>query len=89
MSRTEPVGAVTPSQRIMLLPRLLAARPRSFRSRFARDRAALLARPVPPAPVVTEADLAPLPPLMQRYLRRVGSVGRPRVHNEVFSVTFS
>jgi hypothetical protein len=66
---------------IMLLPRLLAARPGSFRSRFARDRATLLARPVPPAPAVTEADLAPLPPLMQRYLRRVGSVGRPRVHN--------
>jgi hypothetical protein len=66
---------------IMLLPRLLAARPGSFRSRFARDRATLLARPVPPAPTVTEADLATLPPLMQRYLRRVGSVGRPRVHN--------
>jgi hypothetical protein len=66
---------------IMLLPRRLAARRGSFRSRFARDRATLLARPVPPAPAVTEADLAPLPPLMQSYLRRVGSVGRPRVHN--------
>jgi hypothetical protein len=33
------------------------------------------------APVVTEADLAPLPPLMQGYLRRVGAVGRPRVRN--------
>jgi hypothetical protein len=65
----------------VLLPRLLAARPGSFRSRFARDRATLLARPVTPAPAVTEADLAPLPHLMQTYLRRVGAVGKPRVRN--------
>ncbi len=59
----------------------LDARPSSFRSRFAHDRDALLARPVRPAPVVTEADLASLPPLMQTYLRRVGAVGRPRVRS--------
>jgi hypothetical protein len=57
------------------------ARPASFRSRFARDRDTLLARPVPPAPPVTDGDLARLPPLMQTYLRRVGAVGRPRVHS--------
>ena len=59
----------------------LDARPSSFRSRFAHDRDALLARPVRPAPLVMEADLASLPPLMQTYLRRVGAVGRPRVRS--------
>ena len=59
----------------------LDARPSSFRSRFEHDRDALLARPVRPAGVVTEVDLASLPPLMQTYLRRVGAVGRPRVRN--------
>jgi hypothetical protein len=66
---------------IPLLLLALDARPSSFRSRFAHDRDALLARPVRPDAVVTEADLATLPPLMQTYLRRVGAVGRPRVRN--------
>jgi hypothetical protein len=66
---------------IPVLLLLLDARPSSFRSRFARDRDALLARPVHPAPNVTEADLACLPTLMQTYLRRAGAVGRPRVRN--------
>ncbi len=59
----------------------------SFRARFAHDRDMLLARVVPPAPLVTEADLAPLPPLMQAYLRRVGAVGRARIRN--MRVTFT
>ncbi len=59
----------------------LDARAGSFRSRFARDRAVLLSRPVRPAPIVTDADIAALPPLMQSYLRGVGAVGRPRVRN--------
>jgi hypothetical protein len=66
---------------IPLLLRALDARPSSFRSRFARDRDARLARPARPAPLVAEGDLAGLPPLMQTYLRRTGAVGRPRVHN--------
>jgi len=69
---------------IIAVPLLLLAidaRPGSFRSQFARHRDALLARPVRPAPLVTDADLAPLPPLMQTYLRRVGAVGRPHVRN--------
>jgi hypothetical protein len=32
-------------------------------------------------PPVTEADLAPLPPLVQRYLRLAGVVGQPRVQS--------
>ncbi|HEY4954037.1 MAG TPA: DUF6544 family protein, partial [Gemmatimonadaceae bacterium] len=39
------------------------------------------------AALVTEADLAPLPSLMQAYLREVGAVGRPRVRN--LRVTFN
>ncbi len=61
--------------------RVPAARPGSFAARFGRDSATLLARSVAPGPALTEADLAPLPVLMQAYLRRVGAVGRPRVHN--------
>ncbi len=66
---------------VPLLLLALDARPGSFRSRFASDRAALMARRARPAPLVTDADIAPLPPLMQTYLRRVGAVGRPRVRN--------
>jgi hypothetical protein len=69
---------------VIAIPSLLLAldaRPSSFRSRFERDRDALLTRPVHAAPIVTDADLASVPPLMQTYLRRVGVVGRPRVRN--------
>ena len=54
--------------------------PRSFRAQLERDVAAGLARPLE-APVVTEADLAPLPEPVQRYLRATGVVGQPRVRN--------
>ncbi len=53
---------------------------RSFRAEFERDAAAGLARPLE-APIVTEADLASRPYPVQRYLREVGVVGRPRVRN--------
>lgn len=47
--------------------------------KFSREIAAagLAARGVP-GEVVTEADLAPLPPTAQRYLRFMGVMGRPR-----------
>jgi hypothetical protein len=35
----------------------------------------------PPTTVITEADLAPLPPAVQRYLRFAGVVGQPRVQS--------
>jgi hypothetical protein len=66
---------------VPLLLLALDARADSFRSQFARDRSALLAPSALPAPAVTEADIARLPPLMQTYLRRVGAIGRPRVRN--------
>jgi hypothetical protein len=66
---------------VPLLLLALDARPGSFRSRFENDRAALLRRPSPPAIPVSEAEVATLPPLYGQYLRRVGAVGRPHVHN--------
>jgi len=66
---------------LVLLVAVLAKRSTSFRARFERDRDAHLARPRGAAPLVTDADLAPLPLLMRAYLRRMGVVGRPRVHN--------
>jgi hypothetical protein len=60
--------------------------PWSFRSRFERDCTTLLSPAPSTTKVVTDADLATLPPLMQAYLRRTGAVGRPHVHN--MRVTF-
>lgn len=54
--------------------------PPSFVAQFDQDVATGLARPLE-APVVTEADLTPLPEPVQRYLRATGVVGRPRVRN--------
>jgi len=65
----------------------LAARgPWSLRAEYRREVAKGLARALPEPPV-TEADLAPLPAPVQRYLRLVGVVGRPRVRN--FRVRFT
>lgn len=66
---------------IPLLVIALDARPSSFSSRFERDRGLLLSEATPYVPPVTEADLAPLPLLMQTYLRRMGVVGRAHVRN--------
>ena len=56
------------------------AGPRSFQAEFDRDFETGLARMVD-MPIVTEADLAPLPEPVQRYLRLTGVVGQPRVQN--------
>ena len=53
-----------------LLLAIVDARPSSFRSRFDRDRQLLLSRHAEPAALVTEADIARLPTMMQVYLRR-------------------
>jgi len=47
--------------------------------RLVRDGLATAASSAP-AQTITEADLAALPPLVQRYLRFAGVVGTPRVH---------
>lgn len=54
--------------------------PPSFRAEYRRAVEARLQQPVSP-PLVTEADLAALPHLVQRYLRVTGAVGQPRVHH--------
>ncbi len=67
---------------LILLPATAAAldpRPTSFRNRYDAVVRESLAQQQPTPAVVTEEDLRPLPPLVQRYLRVVGAVGRPRV----------
>jgi len=54
--------------------------PTSFRAQFERDVRAGLARPLD-APVLTEADVAPLPDPVQRYLRATGMAGQPTIRN--------
>ncbi len=74
---------------IILIPLMITAldtRSSSFSSRFAHDRSMLLAQPPAPATLVSENDLTPLPPLMQKYLRNMGVVGRESVRN--VQVTF-
>lgn len=58
---------------------MLQASPTSFRSTYQRESARHLAQVAAAAPLVTEKDLEPLPPLVQNYLRRVGVVGKPHV----------
>ena len=54
--------------------------PFSPRAAYEREVTRLLDSPVPDA-VLIDADLAPLPVPVQRYLRRSGVIGQPRVHN--------
>jgi hypothetical protein len=58
----------------------LSQGPWSFRAEFHRDVAQGLGRAVT-MPVLTEADLAPLPAVIQRYIRLNGAVGQPQVQN--------
>ncbi|MFZ5824588.1 MAG: DUF6544 family protein [Bacillota bacterium] len=54
--------------------------PASFRAQYRRAVQERLAKPAQPK-VVGEADLAPLPEQLQRYLRLTGAVGQPQVHH--------
>ncbi|MDB4939339.1 MAG: hypothetical protein JWP87_6311 [Labilithrix sp.] len=68
---------------ILLVPLVLALldlRTTSFTSLYRREVERGLARRAPTTRI-TEADLAPLPQLVQTYLRRVGAVGRPHVRD--------
>lgn len=54
----------------------------SLASRFQSGvHAQFTAQPLPAVELVTDEALAPLPPPVSRYLRRVGVVGQPQVHN--------
>lgn len=68
---------------LALVPIAVAAldmRAGSLRSRYEREAARTVSVALS-APTVTGSDLAPLPPLVQTWLRRVGVVGRARVRN--------
>lgn len=52
--------------------------PFGLRDEYRRVVADAIARQPPPAPPITDADLAPLPGLVQRYLHYAGVVGQPR-----------
>jgi hypothetical protein len=54
--------------------------PWSFRSAYDRDVASGLGRTAE-QPLLTEADLASLPPVVQQYVRQSGAMGKPRVQN--------
>jgi hypothetical protein len=58
----------------------LSQGPFSLRAEYERDVQARVSAPVSATPI-TEADIAHLPAPVQRYLRIVGVVGQPRVHN--------
>jgi hypothetical protein len=67
---------------MVLVPLVMAifeASPGSFRSMYGKESRRHLALLPAFAPLVTEGDLASLPPLVQMYLRRSGVVGKPRV----------
>jgi hypothetical protein len=55
--------------------------PTSLRAQYDRDVAGAAAMRIQALPMVTEADLAPLPLPVQRYLRLAGVVGHERVSN--------
>jgi hypothetical protein len=52
----------------------------SFRAEYDRDVAHSLRRPSGTS-FLTEADIAPLPPMVQRYIRLSGAVGQPHLQN--------
>ena len=57
----------------------------SFRAEFEREVDRGLARAVAPK-ILTEADIAPLPSALRKYLILTGAIGQPRVRN--FHATF-
>jgi hypothetical protein len=65
---------------------VLVARSRELHAAFRREVRVALAN-ARTVPLVTEADLASLPPSIQIYLRRAGVLNRPRVRN--FRALFS
>jgi hypothetical protein len=54
--------------------------PSSLRAEYDKDVQGTLAGPVSTSSV-TDADLAHLPPIVQRFVRSSGAVGQPRVHD--------
>jgi hypothetical protein len=59
---------------------VLSTGPASLRAAYERDAAELLSRATVPR-LLGEQDITRLPPLVQRYLRTTGAIGRPLVRN--------
>lgn len=55
--------------------------PWSFRAEFEREVHVALAAAVASPPLLNEADIAPLPALVRRYITKTGALGQPRVQN--------
>ncbi len=67
---------------IMVLPlvvAILGACPSSFANMYTNESQAALSTMQTQSDLITEQDLAPMPALVQQYLRRVGVVGKPHV----------
>ncbi len=76
--------AGTVANAVLLVPvalALVALRPDGFGALYRADVRSFAAAPRAPPARVTEEELAPLPPPLQRYLRRAGAVGRPHVQS--------
>jgi hypothetical protein len=75
---------------IVLVPVMIAAlghAPWSFHTKYDHDVANGLAAAPPTLAVVTEADIAHLPPIVQKYMHFTGVIGKPQVAN--YRVEFS
>ncbi|MBK8048114.1 MAG: hypothetical protein IPK16_13900 [Anaerolineales bacterium] len=69
---------------ILLIPITVAAlgvAPWSFRAMYQRDVATAFQQSAQTQKPLTEADIAHLPPVVQRYLAFVGAIGKPQVWN--------
>jgi hypothetical protein len=76
---------------LVLVPTLAELLPSSFSREYARAVDRALARSSATMPLLTDADLAPLPAAVQRYVRRSGAVGKPKVRSllATFTGTFA
>lgn len=75
---------------ILALPLTLAllnSLPGSFQSMYRADTDATMAALPSSSDSISEEDLAPLPPLVQQYIRRSGAVGKP--HIQAFAARFT
>jgi hypothetical protein len=66
---------------VALIPAIAASLPNAYGPAFRRLSAENLARPLAQTTLLTEADLVSLPAPVATYLRRTGSVGKPRVRS--------
>lgn len=89
LSTWSDAKAGTIANLIILIPVIIGYfqnRPDSFKNRFETVVQEQLAPSLNPE-LITETDLAHLPPIVQKYLQYTGALGKPKVHN--FSATLT